>query len=87
MKDKNKELRTHLYDSLYMHPEVYRMNKKGQHIIHQLFTHFTQDMNLLPLSYSQKISDSYPLHRVVCDYIAGMTDVYALKEYNGLSLG
>jgi dGTP triphosphohydrolase len=57
------------------------MNKKGQLVINQLFNAFTSDIQLLPKLYQQLISEDYQKERVICDYIAGMTDNYAIQEY------
>ncbi|MDA1353287.1 MAG: deoxyguanosinetriphosphate triphosphohydrolase [bacterium] len=82
MTEKSRELRTYLFTQFYTHHSVYRMNKKGQNIIKDLFIAFVEDRKLLPRHYQDCISSEYPLERVVCDYIAGMTDTYAEKEYD-----
>ncbi|MGE4169444.1 MAG: deoxyguanosinetriphosphate triphosphohydrolase [Candidatus Margulisiibacteriota bacterium] len=84
MKEKNKALRHYLFHTFYSHYSVYRMNKKGQQIIRALYEAFTEDPKLLSENYRSKISADYPIARVVADYVAGMTDVFALKEYNAL---
>lgn len=82
MSDMSSELRKYLFTQFYTHHSVYRMNKKGQNIIHDLFNAFVEDRKLLPRHFQECISHDYPLERVVCDYIAGMTDTYAEKEYD-----
>ena len=84
MVEKNRELRTFLYDHLYSHFSVYRMNKKGQLIIRTLFDVFSEDLHLMPTDYQDMISEDYSKQRVICDYIAGMTDTFALKEYQSI---
>ncbi len=84
MKEKNSELRQYLFKHFYFHSDVYRMNQKGQKIIKELFEIFTSDVHLLPERYQEKIKASPSKERVICDYIAGMTDVYAKKEHNQL---
>lgn len=83
MEIESKILRKHLFEHLYMNDQVYRQNKKGQDIIVALFQTFQEDPKLLPKSHRSRIKDS-PLERVICDYIAGMTDVFARKEYEFL---
>jgi len=83
MAEHNKILREYLFQNFYSHPSIYRMNKKGQHIIRGLFKAFSEDTQLLPIRFQKKIS-SLSKERVVCDYIAGMTDTYALKEYQSI---
>lgn len=84
MQEKAKELRKYLFKTFYSHPNVYRMNRKGQQIIRDLFHVFTQDVRLLPQDYQARVSPDYPKERVVADYIAGMTDVYAQKEHTAI---
>ena len=81
---KNKEMRHYLFQQFYSHPTVYRMNKKGQEIIEKLFTAFTSDTKLLPLDYQDRIEKGQEHHRVVADYIAGMTDPFAKKEFGAI---
>ncbi|RAP32820.1 deoxyguanosinetriphosphate triphosphohydrolase [Candidatus Marinamargulisbacteria bacterium SCGC AG-439-L15] len=84
MESKARELRAYLYKNFYMHHDVYRMNKRGQQVIQGLFTAFTSDSKLLPQGYRNKVEEIYPLERVCCDYIAGMTDHYAQRQYETL---
>ena len=82
MARKNRELRQFLFKRFYQHHRIYRANIKGQRIIRGLFEAFSEDIKLLPESYQAKLGKSEPLPRVVADYIAGMTDDYALQEYH-----
>ncbi len=79
---KNRELRQFLFKRFYQHHSVYRANIKGQRIIRGLFEAFLSDPKLLPESYQRKLGKTEPNARVVSDYIAGMTDDYALQEYH-----
>ncbi|NBV42029.1 deoxyguanosinetriphosphate triphosphohydrolase [bacterium] len=80
----NKEMRAYLYNQFYTHPTVYRMNRKGQGIITRLFEAFVNDTKLLPKEYQDRISSGKVAERVVADYIAGMTDPFATKEYQAI---
>ena len=82
MIQKNKELRQYLFKQFYSHPNVYRMSKKGQLLIRHLFTAFTNDRQLLPAKYREKLQKAEIKERVICDYIAGMTDTFAQREYD-----
>lgn len=84
MHDKNKELRKYLFQNFYSHYKVYRMNKKGQYIIRQLFDAFRQDSRLLPDRFRSRIRNEENKNRVIADYIAGMTDTYAVKEFESI---
>ena len=48
-----------------------------------MFYHFTKNPELLPEEYKQFLS-KYPVDRVVCDYIAGMSDSYAIDKFEEL---
>lgn len=84
MEEKVKVLRDFLYKNFYIHPKVYRMNKKGQNIIKALFEIIVQDKNLLPIAYQNRLKKDTNIFRVAADYISGMTDPYAAKLYNNL---
>lgn len=76
----NQELRHFLYDMLYFHPRVLRMTKKAERVIVDLFEIYMQEPRILPAGAQQMLAE-LPLPRVVCHYIAGMTDRFALDEY------
>lgn len=76
----NYELRHFLYDSLYFHPRVIRMMKKAERVLIELFEIYMQEPRMLPAGAQQMLAE-FPLPRVVCHYIAGMTDRFALDEY------
>ncbi|MBN2007591.1 MAG: deoxyguanosinetriphosphate triphosphohydrolase [Anaerolineae bacterium] len=75
-----RELKQFLYEHLYCHPRVIRMQIKAERILTALFEAFSTEPRQLPHEEQSKLSER-SLHRVVCDYIAGMTDRYALQEY------
>ncbi len=76
----NQELRHFLYDSLYFHPRVIRMMKKAERVLIDLFEIYMQEPRMLPAG-AQQMLDSMSLPRVVCHYVAGMTDRFALDEH------
>ena len=80
---KNKDLKRFLWNKLYTHYKVERMRVKSERFIRLLFESYAENPTLLPHSYQDKY-DSEGQMRVVCDYIAGMTDRYALNEYKRL---
>ncbi len=80
----NKEMRHYLFSQFYTHPTVYRMNRKGQEIIRTLFHAYHADPKLLPRDYQVRINETQASHRIICDYIAGMTDSFAAKELEAL---
>lgn len=83
--DERKSLKKFLYDNLYMHHKVVSMSDKSRRFIRELFNLYISDPKQLPSTTSQRLKAGGPetpdKYRVVCDYIAGMTDRYALDEY------
>lgn len=77
-----KELKRFLHDNLYRHYQVLRMTNKAQRIITELFQAFMADPRLLPPQYQHRARSDQP--RAIADYIAGMTDRYAMKEHRKL---
>ncbi len=74
------ELEAFLHRRVYRHYRVQRMAIKGSRIVGMLFDEFRRAPQLLPPRYARRI-DGAPPERVVCDYVAGMTDRYAQDEY------
>ncbi len=78
-----KPLREFLVERLYRHYRVVRMSNKAKHFIQELFKVYIERPQGLPSQIQKRIS-AEGVERVVCDYIAGMTDRYALDEYKKL---
>lgn len=83
MEKENRELKTFLREQLYRHYQVVRMTSKARKIIHDLFGAFSAEARLLPPQYQRCAADE-GLPRAIADYIAGMTDRYAMKEHRRL---
>ena len=79
----NMELKRFLFENLYRHHKVDKMRVKAEIFITRLFETFIRYPNLLPPKYQARY-EQCGLQRVVCDYIAGMTDRFALDEYKRL---
>ena len=75
----NQELKAFLRTHLYRHFRVMRMSAKARRIIGDLFQVFMDDSRLLPPHFQPQAEIDCP--RAVADYIAGMTDRYAIKEH------
>ncbi len=78
-----KPLRIFLMEKLYHHYRVIRMSTKAKRFIQELFNVYLEKPEQLPAQTQQRITVD-GVRRVVCDYIAGMTDRYALDEYKKL---
>ncbi len=79
MFEQQRELKTFLCTHLYRHYKVLRMSNKAQRIIRDLFAVFMDDVRLLPPQFQAHAEAD--LTRAVADYIAGMTDRYAIREH------
>jgi dGTPase len=80
--EQQRELKTFLHKNLYRHYRVMRMSTKARRIINELFMAFMSDSRLLPPQFQRQAEIDQA--RAVADYVAGMTDRYAIKEYRRL---
>ncbi len=90
-----RELKDFLYAHLYRHWRVVRMFRKAERVLEQLFEAFERDYRQLPGETTARLRQVQPeiqpggplepeAYRVIVDYLAGMTDRYALQEYRRL---
>ena len=79
----NRELKDFLYSNMYRHHRVVRMAVKAERFITQLFETYVAEPNQLPPSVQRAVEER-GLYRAVTDYIAGMTDRFALTEWQRL---
>ncbi len=83
--EENKELKRFLFDRFYRHYRVARMAAKADRTIRALFLAFVEEpAQLPPETQADRAELGIDLHRAVCDYIAGMTDRYAIAEHRRL---
>jgi dGTPase len=78
-----RELKDFLYANMYRHYRVVRMGDKAGRILRDLFVSFVAEPGQLPPHFHEQIERD-GVHRAVCDYIAGMTDRFALDEHEKL---
>lgn len=83
MAEMNRQLKTFLYRKLYRHSKVERMRVKAERFLTLLFENYMENPTLLPERHQERF-ENYGLERVICDYIASMTDRYAQDEYKRL---
>ena len=76
-------LKSFLQEHVYRHYKVERMRIKAERYVSVLFETYRTNPTLLPGKYQEKVREGN-YERVICDYIAGMTDRYALDEYKKL---
>lgn len=79
-----KHLKRVLYRDLYRHPEVLAVREKAASVVEDLFLTFAADPSLLPDAWRDPSDDDARRLRRTCDYIAGMTDRFALGEHRRL---
>ncbi len=82
-KELNNELKQILFDQMYRHYRMIRMADKAKRIINQLFQVYLENSDQLPPSFHRRPKDDNKM-QLICDYIAGMTDRFALQEYKKL---
>lgn len=76
------ELKHFLFHELYRHYQVVRMTAKARRIVAELFAAFMDEPRLLPPDHQARAERDRP--RAIADYVAGMTDRYAIKEHRRL---
>ncbi len=83
---KETPLRAFLMENMYRHYKVNRMMGQASRVVSELFDLFLSGPNLLPTELSRSCDgpNSYKTARIVCDYIAGMTDAFAISEHKKL---
>jgi dGTPase len=85
MHERNRELKKFLLDSFYHHPRVMRMAYKANHLLTALFGAYVEEPRQLPREVQARMERGPDLpERTICDYIAGMTDRFAINEYKKL---
>ena len=77
------ELKAFLYQNLYYHPSKMQQTFRAEYFVEGLFRAYLKRPKMLPHNVQARF-ESVGLERTVCDYIAGMTDRYAMEEYGRL---
>ena len=81
----NAELKAFLMKNFYRHPRVVRMAYKANHMLTAIFTAYHEEPRQLPKEVQARMTrGNEQAERVICDYIAGMTDRFAILEYKRL---
>ena len=80
---KIRALKTFLYQRMYRHYRLMRMQVKAERFIADIFEAYSKDPGMLPPDTQARLAEA-SVPRVVADYIAGMTDRYALDEHEKL---
>ena len=80
---RNRELKQFLMQQLYNHPAIVEDRARSVEALSQLFTYYLDHPEAMPRYYSE-LAQQQPRYRVVCDYIAGMTDGFLLRQHHEL---
>lgn len=83
MRQRNRQLKDFLYTKLYRHYRVVRMAVKAERILGEIFNAYLSEPATLPAHVQPQIAER-GLERTICDYIAGMTDRFAVEEHQKL---
>lgn len=75
-------LRQFMFQSVYTNPIAKGEETKAKELLERLFVYYLKHIDVLPAYYLQMLEEGEENDRVVCDYIAGMTDQYAVAKYN-----
>jgi len=87
MQSWKEQLNTFLHSRFYTHHRILRMQYKANRLLRDLFEEYVHRPSQLPPGVKKRIDENLdPLPRIVCDYIAGMTDRFALDEHRKLFL-
>jgi dGTPase len=78
--EERRRLKEFLYETLYYSPALAAEKEDAERITGELFAHWMEEPDDLPRNYREKATEE-PLARVVCDYIAGMTDPFIYQQY------
>ena len=81
MDTKIRALKERLMDRLYRHQRVRRMGAKARRVMTGIFEAYMEDPGQMPAHIVARAGKTTPMPRVIADYIAGMTDRFALEEY------
>ncbi len=79
----NQQLKTFLLDNMYCHPSQNRMKTRSEEIITYLFNYYLEHIEAIPVNFRNRYPDQ-DRNLLVNDYIAGMTDRFALHEFTAL---
>ena len=79
-----KELREFMFERVYMNPEVKSEERKAESLMKTLYEYYLKHLDRLPKEYLQMINMGESRDRVACDYVASMTDRYAIALYEEL---
>lgn len=79
-------IRNFLRNNMYQNKEILDHLGYAEDVVKGLFSFYKENLNKLPLKYNIRNYPSLKINRIICDFIAGMTDNYAIEKYKELVL-
>lgn len=80
-------LREFMFESVYMNKKAKSQEEQAERLLEMLFEHYESNLDKLPEEFLQRMEQrKEPAYRAVCDYIAGMTDRYAVAKFKELMI-
>lgn len=80
-------VREFMFQSVYLNKKAKSQEEQAERLLEQLFIHYIEHPSYLPAEFIHRMEQqNEPLYRVVCDYIAGMTDNYAITKFKQLMI-
>ena len=76
------DLRRFMFENVYQNPVAKGEEVKAKAMLKQLFYYYKDHIELMPEKFLQMIEEGEKEERVICDYIAGMTDQYAINKFS-----
>lgn len=81
------KLREYLFESVYTNKEAKNQEEQAERMLEQLFDYYYKNLEQLPEEYYLRVKrQDEPSYRIVCDYIAGMTDRYAVAKFKEIMI-
>lgn len=81
---RNREIKDFLFKNLYNHPRVAGMANRAEEVLTTIFRAYEKDPGMLPADFQEAIEERGK-YRAICDYLAGMTDRFAMHEFERLT--
>lgn len=81
IKEAFSKLRQFLFQTVYIGSTAKEQEDKAKHIVSELYKYYINDLDKLPMGYIERLEMGDSEKQIVCDYIAGMTDRYAIHAY------
>lgn len=81
-----KELREWMFANVYTNPVAKGQESKAEELVIELFNYYMKNPDLLPEDYRRMLDEGELVPRVVCDYVSGMTDRYAVTRFKEIKV-